>query len=433
MKAFIKKFIPQSWINSYHKLWPLFGALLYRFPGRSMQIIGVTGTNGKTTVVHLLSEILIHAGFTVAYASSLRFKIGSREWINDLKMTMPGRTRLQEFLASAKKAGCTHVVLEVTSEGIKQHRHAYIPFTGAIITNVTKEHLEAHGGFEAYKAEKLKLFKVVEKNTTKNKFIVVNLDDPSSDEFLNFAITNKYGYTTKQTHIKKNVLIKILCASNIKTNSEGTTLNVGSVSIASRLMGTFNVSNILASLCGAEALGVPRNIAAQAITKFSGTPGRLEFITRSPFNVVVDYAHTPDALEKVYSALTKKNKELICVIGSAGGGRDKWKRKEMGAIAAKFCKHIIVTNEDPYDENPVSIIDEVAEGVQNAKGNPQKIIDRKEAIKTALSLGHKNSTVIITGKGAEPWMVIAGGKKIPWDDRLIVKQQLAKLNLEKRK
>lgn len=151
MKAWLKKLIPQKWIDAYHQVWSLAGAIVYGFPARSLTVIGVTGTNGKTTAVHLLANILSHAGIKVASVSSLRFKIGEREWVNDLKMTMPGRMRLQEFLASAKKAGCTHVVLEVTSEGIKQGRHAFIPFAGAILTNVTKEHLETHGDLKHIK------------------------------------------------------------------------------------------------------------------------------------------------------------------------------------------------------------------------------------------------------------------------------------------
>lgn len=433
MKEAIKKLIPPHWIDAYHWLWSLAGALWYGFPAHSLTVIGVTGTNGKTTVTHLLSDMLEAAGFSVASVSSLRFKIGRREWVNDLKMTMPGRMRLQEFFATAKKAGVTHVVLEVTSEGIKHHRHAFIPFRGAILTNVTKEHLESHGGFEAYKAAKLKLFSALTRSAAENKFMVVNLNDPSANEFLVFPNATKYGYTIGSTVAAPRIDVKIFRAASILTYTDRTTFTLNDEEITMPLVGAFNVANALAAVCAASALGVSDAVIRSALKKFGGAPGRLEFVARNPFSVIVDYAHTPDALEKVYSALKTKSSELICVLGSAGGGRDKWKREELGAIAARFCKRIIVTNEDPYDENPVAIIEAVAEGAVREGKPVEKIIDRKEAIRKALLLAKKSDTVIITGKGAEPWMAIAKGKKVPWDDRLIVKQQLAKLKLEEKK
>ena len=442
MKEWLKKFIP-SWLFSfYHWVWALLGALVYRFPGRDLKIIGITGTNGKTTVVHLLSEILQRAGFKVASISSLRFQIDEREWLNDLKMTMPGRLKIQQFLASAEKAGCSHVILEVTSEGIKQHRHLFIPFSGAVLTNVTKEHLEAHGGFENYKRAKMRLFEAVANYQKPDNFSVVNLDDPTAPGFLNFNADKKIGYSLQGPATKSQKLdsrhlapgARLLAAEKIKQTKEGTNFVLNNEVFKTSLLGAFNVANALAAIGAAYALGLTNAPIRTALERFSGAAGRLEFITHKPFRVVVDYAHTPDALSKVYETLlgySQKGKGirreggLICVLGATGGGRDKWKRPELGKLAAQFCERVIVTNEDPYDEDPAAIIEAAAQGVRGAGKTPEIILDRKEAVARAVNLARANDTVIITGKGAEPWMVMAGGKKIPWDDRLIAKQALA--------
>jgi len=426
LKEFIKKLTPPWILEIYHFLWAFVGALIYGFPGKKLKIIGITGTNGKTTTTHLLTHILETAGYKVASLSSLRFKLGSREWINELKMTMPGRMNVQRFLYEAVKEKITHIILEVTSEGIKQHRHEFIPFAGAVLTNITKEHLEAHGGFENYKMAKFKLFKAVEKSAVENNFVVVNLDDPAGKEFMNVKVKQKIGYSiNKETKSFPDFILQK--AENIKQVGSKTLFEVSGIKFQTNLLGHYNVSNVLAAISTAEIIGIDQKTLKTAVEKFIGAPGRLEVVSEKPYKVVVDYAHTPDALEKVYSTLKASGGSLVCVLGSAGGGRDKWKRKELGKIAAQYCRQIIVTNEDPYDENPSDIIDEVAKGAESFGKRAEKVLDRKEAVKLALTLAEKTDTIIITGKGAEPWMVVAQGKKIPWDDRLVVKQLLAKM------
>lgn len=393
----MKKLIPKFIFRIYHYLLALAGAVLHGFPSKKLVVIGVTGTNGKSTVVDLITRILEGAGYKTASISSIRFKINDKEWQNALKMTMPGRFKLQKFLRQAAKNGCKYAILEVTSEGIKQFRHKFISFDGAIFTNLTKEHIEAHKGFENYRKAKGKLFLALEKSSKKNKFAVLNADDENSEYFSKLFLGKKHFYSIKD--FEKNGL-------------------------QISLFGEFNRYNALAAYYTGLALGIDKNKILEVLKTAKGVPGRLELVIDRPFKVFVDYAHTPDALEKVYKTL---GKGLICVLGSCGGGRDKWKRPEMGKIAENYCKEIILTNEDPYNENPSQILSEVESGISNFQFPVFKILDRREAINKALSLAKNNDTVIITGKGCEPWICIANGKKIPWNDRKVVQEELEKV------
>ncbi|MDO8559031.1 MAG: cyanophycin synthetase, partial [bacterium] len=194
-----------------------------------------------------------------------------------------------------------------------------------------------------------------------------------------------------------------------------------------KLKGEFNLYNAAAAVSVGLSHGISLEICKKAVEMMESVPGRMELVVKEPFRVFVDYAHNPDALEKIYQAIDGRK---ICVLGSAGGGRDKWKRPELGRIASKYCEEIILTNEDPYDENPQSILDQIEGGfsqIQNPKSKIQKVLDRKGAIKKALSLAKPDDAVIITGKGSEPWMCVAGGKKIPWSDKAIVLELLTRL------
>jgi UDP-N-acetylmuramoyl-L-alanyl-D-glutamate--2,6-diaminopimelate ligase len=188
------------------------------------------------------------------------------------------------------------------------------------------------------------------------------------------------------------------------------------------LSGEFNIYNALAAICVARAYGVNLAICKNALEKAKGIAGRMEVIAESPVKVIVDYAHTPEQLEAVYK--TFKDEKLICVLGSCGGGRDKWKRPVLGEIAKKYCNEIIITNEDPYDENPMDIIDQVLE---TSGSKAKKVLDRKEAIANSIKSAKQGDVVVITGKGSEPWMCLANGKKIPWDDREIARDVISTL------
>jgi UDP-N-acetylmuramoyl-L-alanyl-D-glutamate--2,6-diaminopimelate ligase len=200
------------------------------------------------------------------------------------------------------------------------------------------------------------------------------------------------------------------------------------------LIGEFNIYNALAAICVGLSQNIPLKTCEKALEKVEGIPGRMELVISEPFKVFVDYAFTPNALEKVYQTISNQqlaiNNKLICVLGSCGGGRDKWKRPVLGELAAKYCDEIIVTNEDPYDENPTEIIEQVAQGAQ---GKAKKILERREAIEEALKLAKENDTIIITGKGCEPSICVSGGKKILWDDRQVVREEFQKLKIENEK
>ena len=462
----IKKFIPLFLLNWYHFCLAAFAAFLYRFPSykrrgksKKIKVIGVTGTNGKTTAVYLTAKILESAGYKVALISSIKFKIGDIEWKNTLKMTMPGRFKLQRFLRQAVGAGCDYVVLEVTSEGIKQHRHRFIDFDVAVFTNLTPEHIEAHRGFENYRAAKGKLFQA-----TKGIHII-NLDDENTKYFLGFPSNKKYVFTARRDPTSPELgrgrvspKLQIVKAQNCRVLNNGVKFSVNETEFNLNLLGKFNIYNALAAICVALSQGVDLETCKAGLEKVKGIPGRMEIVIREPFIVIVDYAHTPDALEKVYQTVKQVSgfkfqvsRRLICVLGAAGGGRDKWKRQEMGKIAAQYCDEIILTNEDPYDENPEKILDEIFSGFSCFMPAPHRtclprrelvllrgsgagfqvscfrILDRREAIKKALTLAKPGDTVIVSGKGSEPWMCVAGGKKIPWDDREIIEQEFHKL------
>lgn len=396
MKDLIKKFIPSFLLSWYHFLLALLGVVFYGFPSQKIKVIGVTGTNGKTTTTEMISEVLEEAGYKTAVMNSIRFKVGDEEEPNMLKMTMPGRFKIQKFLKKAVTSGCQYVVLEVTSEGILQYRHRFINFEAAVFTNLSPEHIEAHGGFENYKKAKGELF-----GATK-KIHIINLEDENVEYFLNFPAEKKYTYGLEDGDVK---------------NSD--------IEFDLRLPGKFNIYNALAATCVGLSQGVNLGICKRAVERIEGIPGRMEEVTSQPFKVFVDYAFTPNALGKVYQTLKHQNKKMICVLGACGGGRDKWKRPKLGKLAAKYCDEIIVTNEDPYDEDPMKIIEQVVRGTN---GRAKKILDRREAIKKALELARAGDTVVITGKGCEPWLVEARGRKVPWDDRQVTKEEFKKLN-----
>ncbi len=441
----MRKFVPDFLLDFYYLCWPALGAFLYGFPSKKLIVVAVTGTNGKSTVVDMCHSIFEEAGFKTASASSVRFKIGAKERPNLLKMTMPGRIGLQRFLKEAVDAGCKYAVLEVTSEGIKQQRHRFIEFDVAALTNLTPEHIESHGGFNEYRAAKGELFKKLKINRPKNffgiaipKVFVVNFDDENANYFFNFHADEKYGYRIKtgKKSVKIEKPIKIIEIDKYKSSPRGFQLQINGEKTILPLFGRFNLYNFLAATCIALSQGIDLSTIKKSIQNMHSVPGRMEIVTTKLFKVVVDYAHTPDALIKVYQAMrdlqTSRRSKLICILGSAGGGRDKWKRPEMGKIAARNCDRIILTDEDPYDEDPHRIISQIESGISNFRPSIFKILDRREAIRKALAVARKGDMVIITGKGSEPWMCLARGKKIPWDDRKIVLEEMRIINKKRR-
>ena len=291
---------------------------------------------------------------------------------------------------------------------VKTAQSKFINFDTAVFMNLTPEHIESHGGFKNYRNEKLKLFKA-----TKN-IHVVNTDDKNSKYFLDIPANKKIKFSLKDVE-------KLGSENGISFEFESQRFNLN-------LFGEFNIYNALAAICVARAYSINLEVCKKALEKAKGISGRMEIIAKEPFRVIVDYAHTPEQLEAVYKTFKEpfgvaQGKNLICVLGSCGGGRDKWKRPILGQLAEKYCKEIIITNEDPYDESPTEIINQVA---KTAGPKAKKISDRKEAINSALKLAKPGEVVIITGKGSEPWMCVENGRKIKWDDRQIARDFLNK-------
>jgi len=395
---------------AYHYLLAFAAALFYRFPSRKLKVIGVTGTKGKTSTIEIVNALLEEAGYTTAIISTLRFKIGKSEERNLLKMTMPGRFLLHRLLRKAVSEGCDFAIVEMTSEGARFFRHKFVYLDALIFTNLSPEHIESHGSFENYLNAKLAIARSLARSPKRPRTIVANKDDSYAEKFLATAADDKRTFSIED-------------AKPYELTEQGIDFTFNGKRLSSHLRGAFNLSNILAAISVAQAFGVNEEIISRALSKFNGIRGRLERIEAGQdFEVIVDYAHTSDSLEKVYQVF--QNHKKICVMGGTGGGRDKWKRPEMGRIAGAYCDHLILTNEDPYDEDPTAIVEEIKAGV--GKGC-EIIIDRREAIRKALSLARTGDAVIITGKGTDPYIMGPKGSKIPWDDARVTHEELEKL------
>jgi UDP-N-acetylmuramoyl-L-alanyl-D-glutamate--2,6-diaminopimelate ligase len=436
MKSFIKKFIPKSVLSWYHLALAHIGAELYSFPSRKMIVIGVTGTKGKSTTAYLIAKVLESAGYKVGLTTTVLFKIGEREWSNDLKQTMPGRFRLQKMLRQMVKAGCHYAVIETSSEGISQHRHVGIDYDIAVFTNLSPEHIESHGSFDNYRAAKLSLFKELPHGLYKvmdgrpvKKIVVANADDPAGVKFLAATADGQWAYGLHVNMPKLSGDVEVVFGEQVKTGETGSEFAVNHVLFHLPLLGKFNVYNALAAI----AIGLSQQIdlghMKTALGHIHGLPGRMEEIKNDKgFRVFVDYAHEPASLEAVYQTIKSfQPKKIISVLGSQGGGRDKAKRPILGKLAAQYTDHIIITNEDPYDEDPQVIINEVADGALHvARGQVEKISDRKQALKRAIELAQPRDIVIVTGKGGETKMALKNGRLIDWSDTEIIGQLLGR-------
>lgn len=454
MLRWFKKIVPARIFRFlaplYHISLAFVGAVLYRFPSRKLKVIGVTGTDGKSTTVRMIGAVLEAAGFRVAWVSTIDCKIGERVWPNELQ-TMPGRLFLQQFLRQAVNAKCHYAVLEVSSEGVLQFRHRFIEFDTVVLTNVTPEHIERHGSFENYRQAKLELFRHLMRLRSKGgkKTMVVNLDDSNHQMFVSLKAHDYWGFSIKP-EFKSGILqnVNVVKPKASRFGLHGIQFVYDGETIQLSLLGEFNLANALAALCVGLSQGIAIKHIKRGLESIRSVPGRLEFIDfGQPFGVVVDFALTPNALEKVYRIF--ENSRIISVFGSAGGERDRWKRPVLGELASRFCDYVILTNDDPYDENPHRIINDIARGIENLRRREfekrqtpkkshsgkggfiprsyEKIIDRRQAIHRALELAKKNDVVLITGKGCEAWIYGPQGTKIPWDDRKVAREELAKL------
>ncbi len=447
----MKKIIPQAIKNIYHLFQAILANVWYGFPARKsyahsvaggpsgkIKIIGVTGTNGKTTTVQMIAKILEEAGKKVAVASTINFKINDEEEINKTKFTTLSSFAVQKFIRKAVKNGCEYLVLETSSHSLDQYRVWGVKYDTAVITNVTREHLDYHETMAEYRKAKLKLFE-------KAKTVVVNLDMENPEEFLSCKSKFKFGFTTSISNFQfpisnkfPNFNYQVLRAENIKLGANYSSYKLSTSSTDGQttnyklnLLGKFNVENALAATCAGISEEIDIETIKIALGKIELVSGRIEKIENNrSLNIVIDYALTPDSLEKLYELIKEINinKNKVIAVFGACGERDRGKRPMMGEIVSRNVDFVILTNEDPYDEDPRQIIDEVASGIKNKiEGeNFWKILDRREAIKKALALAGPGDFIIVTGKGAEETMAI-GKKRIPWNDKKIIRELLLEL------
>src|SRR3989344_8442224 len=349
----IKKLVPASLFVSlrptYHMSMILLAAIIYGFPSRKIKVIAVTGTKGKTSVTEILNAILEEAGYKTAVSNTIRFKIGSDSKPNLYKMSMPGRFFIQKFLRQAVDDGCGYAIMEVTSQGALLHRHKFIDFDALVFTNIAPEHIEAHGSYEKYVSAKLSIADAVTRSGKKPIILVANADDEQSEKFLAKNFTEKHTYSLND-------------AKPYNVFKQGFAMTVKGTLIKSPLSGEFNILNTLAAITFADTQNISIETSKRAVEKFKMIPGRVEKIDEGQnFTVIVDYAHTPDSLQKFYDIFYGTRR--ICVLGNTGGGRDIWKRDEMAKIAERECDEIILTNEDPYEDDPRKIVEDMASAI----------------------------------------------------------------------
>lgn len=423
---FLRKAIPDTHPLRllYHRIMAFIAAIVYFYPADNLVVIGVTGTNGKTTTVNLIANILNAAGYRVGMTSTINFQICSEKWVNDTKKTTLGPFFLQKMLRKMVKAGCKYAVLEISSHSITQSRIHGINFDIAVVTNVSPEHVEYHGSFNNYLNTKGRLFQKVSKDQRKfgvPKILVMNADDKYYSFFNQFIADRKITYGLKGGTVY---------ASELSQKPEGThfILHVpnNAIPIDLKMPGEFNVANSLAAAAVGISLQVPLEVVKKGLDESSTVSGRFEHVNcGQKYSVIVDYAHTPPALESVFSLYRKLTPgKLYGVFGATGGGRDKSKRPKMGKVVNKYADYIIVTDDDPYEEDEWGIIEQVSSGIPRKEGqNFWKIPDRKEAIRLALTLAKEGDCVVVAGKGCEE-VIMLRGKRLPWNDKNVVRELL---------
>ena len=405
-------------------------AAWYNFPSRHLALVGVTGTDGKTTTTNLLYEILRAAGHTVGMISTVNARVGATSMDTGLHTTTPASGEVQRYLAQMVASGATHAVLEATSEGLAQQRLAGCDFDVAVVTNITHEHITAHGSWEAYRAAKSLLFRglaTAQRKPDRPKVTVLNRDDTASFDYLRAIPTERH--VVYGLHVNAEVT-----AHDVRYAPQGVRFTLvspwGETEILSPLVGAYNVSNILAAASVALVLDTPLSAVAQGVAAVEGIPGRMERIDMGQdFAAIVDFAHTPNALRRVLAVARQwvgESGRVIVAFGSAGL-RDREKRRMMGEVAGALADLVVLTAEDPRTESLDTILAEMATGVRQHERREGvdfwRVPDRGEALRFAVELARPGDVVLACGKGHEQSMCF-GTVEYPWDDREALRRAL---------
>jgi UDP-N-acetylmuramoyl-L-alanyl-D-glutamate--2,6-diaminopimelate ligase len=400
---------PWLQVQDARRALALLSAEVLGQPARALRLVGVTGTNGKTTTTYLIDAALRAAGHTVGLLGTVQYRIGDR--LTDATRTTPEASDLQALFREMVDAGCTHAVLEVSS------------FDVAVFTNLTRDHLDFHGDMDSYFQAKRKLFADLVKTDGRS---VVNAADDRAGELVTASRAPVWTYGIDAPADFR--------AEDIQLGLEGTRFRVvgptGEHIVESGLVGRFNVENLLAAFGAAMGLGLAPETVVKGLASVTGVPGRLERVPGAPgFTVVVDYAHTDDALKNLLETVRELGPSRVITVFGCGGDRDRTKRPLMGAVASRLSDVVIVTSDNPRSEPPEAILEEIQRGMNGGrKAERHAIVDRREAIARALEMARPGDAVVIAGKGHETYQVLRD-RTIPFDDRQVARDILSRLAL----
>jgi UDP-N-acetylmuramoyl-L-alanyl-D-glutamate--2,6-diaminopimelate ligase len=395
-------------------------ATLLGDPARSLDLVGVTGTNGKTTTAYLIDSALGAAGESAGLIGTVEYRVGDRT--AEAVRTTPESSDLQALLREMADAGCRRAVLEVSSHSLALRRVHGLRFRVAVFTNLTRDHLDYHGDMDAYFAAKRLLF---EEHLRPDGHAVLNLDDERAPELARASRGRVWTFSLESPKAD-------LLAEEVRLSLEGTRFRartpLGVLDVETPLVGAFNVKNALAALGAGLALGLPPDAVQRGIAALKGVPGRMErVLAGQDFTVLVDYAHTDDALKNLLETVRGLSPRRVITVFGCGGDRDRTKRPLMGAVAARLSDVVVLTSDNPRSEPPEAILEEIRRGVPPARAADTLVIpDRRDAIARALEMGREGVVVVIAGKGHEPHQVLRD-RTMPFDDRQVARDALARL------
>ncbi|MBQ8783913.1 MAG: UDP-N-acetylmuramoyl-L-alanyl-D-glutamate--2,6-diaminopimelate ligase [Clostridia bacterium] len=398
-------------VEDTKKALALMCAEFYHNSHKKMKIIGVTGTNGKTSTTYMIKQILEYSGKKAGLIGTVAYSSG-KEKISDSVLTTPEPQQLHRMFYSMQSQGCEYCVMEVSSQALAQERCHGIEFDCAVFTNLTTDHLDYHKTMENYCTSKGKLF-------AQSKLSLINADDKNGQLIFGFVKGRAQFFSAKTENAD-------FYAHDVKLEKDGCEYTLGNVSFKIPIPGEFTVYNSIGAVACCNAMGISLEDCAKALSKMSGVPGRAEVLeTDTPYTVIIDYAHTPDAMENILSTVKAVSKGRVVALFGCGGNRDKSKRPLMAKAAAENADYVIITTDNPRTENPNEIIEDILPGIKNISTPCAVIPDRTYAIEFALKNAKENDTIVLCGKGHETYQII-GENKHPYDERKIVRNYLKK-------